>query len=85
MLWVVLFAGSSNSVESLSGGFVYGVGGSGFITPRMWMSHAPSAIGSPLRNVQHQQHLTGEPGGDLGLGVSVGVDGQQGPATEVGA
>lgn len=75
--------GSSNSVESLSGGFVYGAGGSGFITPRMWLSPAPSTLGSPLRNVQHQPHSVQEPGGDLGLGAS--VHGQEGPVAEVGA
>ncbi|KAI1794724.1 fungal-specific transcription factor domain-containing protein [Ganoderma leucocontextum] len=81
----VLVPGSSNSVESLSGGFVYGIGGSGFITPRMWMSPVPSTVGSPIRNAQHQQHSIQEAGGDLGLSVPVPVDGQQSSITEVGA
>ncbi|PCH37919.1 hypothetical protein WOLCODRAFT_22945 [Wolfiporia cocos MD-104 SS10] len=37
----VLVPGSSNSLESLSNGFVYGAGGSGLITPQMWMSQLP--------------------------------------------
>ncbi|KAI0748453.1 fungal-specific transcription factor domain-containing protein [Daedaleopsis nitida] len=53
----VLVPGSSNSVESLSGGFVYGAGGSGLITPRMWMSPLPSGSSSPVRGggLQQQQ------------------------------
>ncbi|KAH9931689.1 uncharacterized protein BXZ73DRAFT_90131 [Epithele typhae] len=46
----VLVPGSSNTMESLSGGFVYGAGGSGFITPGMWMSPLPSGATSPVRN-----------------------------------
>lgn len=30
-------------MEGLSNGFVYGAGGSGLITPRMWNSPLPSA------------------------------------------
>ena len=64
----------------MSGGFVYGAGGTGFITPRMWMSPLPSMASSPMRNAQHSQ----EPGGDLGLDVP--IDGHQSAvATQVGA
>ncbi|KAI0672819.1 fungal-specific transcription factor domain-containing protein [Trametes maxima] len=45
----VLVPGSSHSLESLSGGFVYGAGGSGLITPRMWMSPLPSGANTPAR------------------------------------
>ena len=38
--------GSSNGMEGLSNGFVYGAGGSGLITPRMWNSPLPSADNS---------------------------------------
>ncbi|RPD66529.1 hypothetical protein L226DRAFT_454613 [Lentinus tigrinus ALCF2SS1-7] len=60
----VLVPGSSNSMESLSGGFVYGAGGSGFITPRLWMSPLPSGSSSPVRTslANHQE-------GELGLEV----------------
>jgi hypothetical protein len=34
-------------MEGLSGGFVYGIGGSGYITPRMGMSPNPSGANSP--------------------------------------
>ncbi|TBU50302.1 fungal-specific transcription factor domain-containing protein [Dichomitus squalens] len=79
----VLVPGSSNSVESLSGGFVYGAGGSGFITPRLWMSPLPSAVGSPVRQAQHHQHHSQEPRADLALDGP--LDGQQPSATQVGA
>lgn len=46
----VLVPGSSNTLESLSNGFVYGAGGSGLITPRMWTSSLPSMPGSPGQN-----------------------------------
>ena len=36
-----LLAGYSNALEGLSGGFVYGAGGSGLITPR---------LGTPLQS-----------------------------------
>ncbi|KAI0958055.1 hypothetical protein AcW1_006243 [Taiwanofungus camphoratus] len=45
----VLVPGSSSTLESLSNGFVYGAGGSGLITPRMWMSPLPSITNSPAR------------------------------------
>ena len=32
---LIFLAGYSNSLEGLSGGFVYGAGGSGLITPRL--------------------------------------------------
>ncbi|KZT09576.1 uncharacterized protein LAESUDRAFT_722542 [Laetiporus sulphureus 93-53] len=38
----VLVPGSSNTLEGLSNGFVYGAGGSGLITPRFWSSPLPS-------------------------------------------
>ncbi|KAH9843128.1 uncharacterized protein C8Q71DRAFT_699738 [Rhodofomes roseus] len=44
----MLVPGSSNGMEGLSNGFVYGAGGSGLITPRvMWNSPLPSADSSP--------------------------------------
>jgi len=46
----VLVPGSSNTLETLSNGFVYGAGGSGLITPRMWMSPLPSIANTPSRN-----------------------------------
>ena len=68
----VVHAGSSNTVESLSGGFVYGAGGSGLITPRMWMSPLPSGSSSPVRGggmqQQQEQHLNA---GDLGLDMAL--------------
>ncbi|KZT70077.1 hypothetical protein DAEQUDRAFT_810822 [Daedalea quercina L-15889] len=42
----MLVPGSSNGMEGLSNGFVYGAGGSGLITPRMWNSPLPSADNS---------------------------------------
>ncbi|EPS94764.1 hypothetical protein FOMPIDRAFT_1038716 [Fomitopsis schrenkii] len=39
----MLVPGSSNGMEGLSNGFVYGAGGSGLITPRMWNSPLFSA------------------------------------------
>ncbi|TFK90305.1 hypothetical protein K466DRAFT_574338 [Polyporus arcularius HHB13444] len=62
----VLVPGSSHAMESLSGGFVYGAGGSGFITPRMWMSPLPSGSSSPLR-AGHVHHQEGPAPGELGL------------------
>jgi hypothetical protein len=34
-------------MEGLSGGFVYGIGGSGLITPGLGMSPVPSGANSP--------------------------------------
>ncbi|KAL6298611.1 fungal-specific transcription factor domain-containing protein [Sparassis latifolia] len=59
----VLVPGSSNSMESLSNGFVYGAGGTGLITPRMWMSPVPSSANSP-----HAR------GGDVGHGIEYAQD-----------
>ncbi|KAG9015703.1 hypothetical protein FRB90_004396 [Tulasnella sp. 427] len=49
----VLMPGYNNSFEGLSGGFVYGAGGSGFITPKR-NSPVPSGANSPLRGLSHQ-------------------------------
>ncbi|TFK46636.1 hypothetical protein OE88DRAFT_1637889 [Heliocybe sulcata] len=43
----VLIPGYSNTFEGLSGGFVYGAGGSGLITPRLGMSPLPSGGNTP--------------------------------------
>ena len=50
--WCVRFltlvcAGYSNTMEGLSGGFVYGAGGSGLITPRLGMSPMASGFNTP--------------------------------------
>ncbi|KAI0780530.1 fungal-specific transcription factor domain-containing protein [Trametes elegans] len=94
----VLVPGSSHSLESLSGGFVYGAGGSGLITPRMWMSPLPSGATTPARaggdhhhhqaQAHHQHHQLQDGAqpqqvtGDLGLDVAFG--GAQGQTAEVG-
>lgn len=91
---VVCFGvGSSHSLESLSGGFVYGAGGSGLITPRMWMSPLPSGANTPSRGggehiqqhlhhaQQHQQQDAAQSQGELGLDMSFSVPQGQ---TEVG-
>ncbi|KAI0636582.1 fungal-specific transcription factor domain-containing protein [Trametes polyzona] len=86
----VLLPGSSHSLESLSGGFVYGAGGSGLITPRMWMSPLPSGANTPARTAAgehhhhshqqphghppHQQDGVQQAAGELGLEVEVGVN-----------
>ncbi|CAL1705481.1 unnamed protein product [Somion occarium] len=49
--------GYSNSLEGLSGGFVYGAGGSGLITPRMGISPYASGTNTPIRG--------GKPNGEL--------------------
>ena len=71
---VLCRAGSSNSMESLSGGFVYGAGGSGFITPRLWMTPLPSGSSSPVRPGHghgHGHHQDGAGQGELGLEMSM--------------
>ncbi|KDQ61237.1 hypothetical protein JAAARDRAFT_173841 [Jaapia argillacea MUCL 33604] len=45
----VLVPGYSNSFEGLSGGFVYGAGGSGLITPRLGLSPTASGANTPAR------------------------------------
>ncbi|KAI0822788.1 fungal-specific transcription factor domain-containing protein [Trametes gibbosa] len=95
----VLVPGSSHSLESLSGGFVYGAGGSGLITPRMWMSPLPSGANTPARGGAEHAHHGHQPNhgqqgqganGELGLDVPFGAlpppaQGQgQGPTAEVG-
>ncbi|EIN07126.1 hypothetical protein PUNSTDRAFT_89209 [Punctularia strigosozonata HHB-11173 SS5] len=44
----VIVPGYSNTLDSLSGGFVYGAGGSGFITPRLGFSPAASGAQTPV-------------------------------------
>lgn len=39
--------GYSNTMEGISGGFVYGAGGSGMITPGMALSPLPSGFSTP--------------------------------------
>ncbi|KAI0034048.1 fungal-specific transcription factor domain-containing protein [Vararia minispora EC-137] len=46
----VLVPGYSNAMEGLSGGFVYGVGGSGFITPHISGTPMASRTNSPRRD-----------------------------------
>ena len=71
-------AGSSNTVESLSGGFVYGAGGSGFITPGMWMSPLPSGATSPVRGASLQQQQQQQQLADAQQGLGeMALDGQQ--------
>ncbi|KAI0345094.1 hypothetical protein BDW22DRAFT_1405901 [Trametopsis cervina] len=43
----VLVPGYSNTMEGISGGFVYGAGGSGMITPGMALSPLPSGFSTP--------------------------------------
>ncbi|KAI0693326.1 fungal-specific transcription factor domain-containing protein [Cytidiella melzeri] len=50
----VLVPGYSNTMEGISGGFVYGAGGSGLITPRMGLSPLPSGFNTPS---QHRSHI----------------------------
>lgn len=40
-------------MEGISGGFVYGAGGSGLITPRMGISPLPSGFNTPAHNKLH--------------------------------
>ncbi|KAJ3526783.1 hypothetical protein NM688_g8218 [Phlebia brevispora] len=49
----VLVPGYSNTMEGISGGFVYGAGGSGLITPRMGVSPLPSGFNTPSHNKGH--------------------------------
>ncbi|EIW84743.1 hypothetical protein CONPUDRAFT_116908 [Coniophora puteana RWD-64-598 SS2] len=60
----VLVPGYSETMEGLSGGFVFGAGGSGLITPG-WL-HSPMPSGSPERD-----------GGPLDFGQGMGVALQQ--------
>lgn len=57
----VFFSAGYNSMDGLSGGFVFGVGGSGLITPRFGISPANSGMNTPGRGggtqqQHHQQH-----------------------------
>ncbi|THH20910.1 hypothetical protein EW146_g561 [Bondarzewia mesenterica] len=58
----VLVPGYSNPMEGLSGGFVYGAGGSGFITPHFGGTPAVSGANSPARGVTAEatthQHIS---------------------------
>ena len=45
-------------MEGLSGGFVYGAGGSGLITPRLGMSPVPSGFSTPAHNRMAGSDLT---------------------------
>lgn len=51
-------AGYSNSMEGLSGGFVFGAGGSGLITPRIGLSPMHSGSNTPARNGQSSTEFT---------------------------
>lgn len=83
----MLGVGSSHSLESLSGGFVYGANGSGLITPRMWMSPLPSGANTPARGGEHGHHHQQDgapPTGELGLEVPFnGSTSQQGQSAQV--
>ena len=54
-------AGYNNAFEGLSGGFVYGAGGTGFITPKR-TSPAQSGANSPVRGGGNygEGHLNGQ-------------------------
>ncbi|KAH7107577.1 fungal-specific transcription factor domain-containing protein [Auriculariales sp. MPI-PUGE-AT-0066] len=52
----VLVPGYSGAMEGLSGGFVFGPGGSGLITPRVGASPIASGVNTPTGG--HSQHLT---------------------------
>jgi hypothetical protein len=60
----VLVPGYSNPMEGISGGFVYGTGGPGFIAPHYSETPTMSAVNSPRRPVHtddHAQHGLGTP------------------------
>lgn len=67
----VLVPGYSGTLEGLSGGFVYGAGGSGLITPRFGFSPIPSGSNTPTRssrmNGDFDQHKI-----DVAFDTSVG-------------
>ena len=50
--------GYSNPMEGLSGGFVYGAGGGGFIAPQFTDTPTMSAVNSPRRVVPTDDHAT---------------------------
>jgi hypothetical protein len=52
------FSGYSNTTEGLSGGFVFGAGGSGLITPRWGQSPVTSGANSPSHRGQVSTELT---------------------------
>lgn len=53
---LMLSQGYSNPMEGLSGGFVYGAGGSGFIAPQYADTPTMSAVNSPRRPVPAEDH-----------------------------
>ncbi|KAI0273517.1 fungal-specific transcription factor domain-containing protein [Gloeopeniophorella convolvens] len=55
----VLVPGYSNPMEGLSGGFVYGAGGSGFIAPQYGETPTASVHNSPRRAVPAEEHTQG--------------------------
>jgi len=57
----VLVPGYSNPMEGMSGGFVYGAGGSGFIAPQFSDVPTMSAMDSPRRVVPSEDHGLGGP------------------------
>jgi len=59
----VLVPGYSNTMEGLSGGFVYGVGGSGFIAPHYGEAPTMSAMDSPRRPIAVEDHAPHSLGG----------------------
>ncbi|KAG6376392.1 hypothetical protein JVT61DRAFT_2377 [Boletus reticuloceps] len=52
----VLVPGYSDTMEGLSGGFVFGAGGSGLITPGWLPSPLPSGHSTPPRNVNSMDY-----------------------------
>ncbi|KAI0077103.1 hypothetical protein K474DRAFT_1621646 [Panus rudis PR-1116 ss-1] len=54
----VLVPGYSNTLEGLSGGFVYGAGGSGLITPRMGLTPFASGANTPTRGQKANGDIT---------------------------
>lgn len=52
-----------NTLDGLTGGFVFGAGGSGLITPRYGLTPTPSGQNTPSRGMSAQS--------DLGMNLSV--------------
>ncbi|TFK72762.1 hypothetical protein BDN72DRAFT_894569 [Pluteus cervinus] len=70
--WDSVIVPGYNSMDGLSGGFVFGVGGSGLITPHMGVSPAHSGMNTPdgRRNESQQPGLTQ-------LSINTAFDGHQ--------